>query len=183
MSNIHARFIIMCFIVALVSVASWRSNVLATRRRGEPACKFNSWTRTRLASTVEKRQQIETQSDILGVPIDYLPQIVPLSDDNFADEVLKTDGALSVVLFEAPWCGPCVNQRQALSVAVGKYGALGSCSFYSVDTDCNVDAPAEYSIRSIPSTVLFKNGVVVSEIIGAVSPNVVMKQIAKYIDE
>ena len=52
--------------------------------------------------------------------------------------------------------------------------------FFSVDTDSNPDSAAEFQIRSIPSTLFFKNGKLVSEIVGSVPESVIENQIEKY---
>lgn len=52
--------------------------------------------------------------------------------------------------------------------------------FFSIDTDYNPDSAAEFQIRSIPSTLFFKNGKLVSEIVGSVPESVIENQIQKY---
>jgi thioredoxin 1 len=52
--------------------------------------------------------------------------------------------------------------------------------FCSIDTDHNPDSAAEFQIRSIPSTLFFKHGKLVSEIVGSVPQTVVISQIVKH---
>ena len=52
--------------------------------------------------------------------------------------------------------------------------------FFSIDTDYNPDSAAEFQIRSIPSTLFFKNGKLVSEIVGSVPSSVIDFQIQKH---
>jgi thioredoxin 1 len=52
--------------------------------------------------------------------------------------------------------------------------------FCSIDTDHNPDSAAEFQIRSIPSTLFFKNGKLVSEIVGSVPHSVIEYQILKH---
>ena len=52
--------------------------------------------------------------------------------------------------------------------------------FYSIDTDFNPDSAVEFQIRSIPSTLFFKSGKLVSEIIGSVPLSIIEAQIQKH---
>ena len=52
--------------------------------------------------------------------------------------------------------------------------------FYRIDTDTQPDAATDFQVRSIPSTLFFKGGRVVSEIVGAVPSAVVVSQILKH---
>ena len=52
-------------------------------------------------------------------------------------------------------------------------------SFFRIDTDTQPDTATDFNIRSIPSTLFFKGGRVVSEIVGAVPSTVVVSQILK----
>jgi thioredoxin-like negative regulator of GroEL len=52
--------------------------------------------------------------------------------------------------------------------------------FYKIDTDFNPDAAEDFQVRSIPSTLFFKGGRLVSEIVGTVNTNVVVSQLTKH---
>ena len=53
-------------------------------------------------------------------------------------------------------------------------------NFYMCDTDLNPEVTSEFNIRSIPSTLLLKDGVVVSDIVGATDADLVSDQIIKF---
>lgn len=67
-------------------------------------------------------------------------------------------------------------QMEMESIAVSSENV----NFFSIDTDENIIAATEFQVRSIPSTILFKNGRVVADIIGAVPKEVISQQIRKH---
>lgn len=101
-------------------------------------------------------------------------QLINLNDDNF-DEAMSSDG-LSVVLFGATWCGPCANMARTLSMCAQ---SNSMAKFYAIDTDINPESASIYGVRSIPCVLLFKDGRVVSEVVGSVPASVIEKQLAK----
>ena len=80
--------------------------------------------------------------------------------------------------FNSSWCGPCRVMQKNLQEFMAVYSA--DSKFCSIDTDYNPDSAAEFQIRSIPSTLFFKNGKLVSEIVGSVPQSVIENQIQKY---
>lgn len=121
----------------------------------------------------------------LSEEIKIVPNLVPeksldlqeLTDGEFASEVLETAG-LSVVLFSSSWCSPCQDMKQTiLSKCMPKHGSRAR--FFVVDTDFESEAVNEFGVRSIPSTILFKDGQVVSDIVGNVDFEVLNQQIIK----
>jgi thioredoxin 1 len=100
-----------------------------------------------------------------------------ISDSDFFDKVLCNND-LSVVFFTSGWCGPCRTMRKHLEEISAKYPKHSK--FFEIDTDDNFDAAMEFNVRSIPSTLLFRNGKVVSEIVGAVPQSIVTDQISKH---
>lgn len=91
--------------------------------------------------------------------------IIEISDSSFEDEVLKSDKPV-LVDFWAPWCGPC----RAIAPAIEELSKSHSDTFKF--TKCNVDdnpiTPSKFEVRSIPTLIFFKNGVVQEQIIGMV---------------
>lgn len=84
--------------------------------------------------------------------------------NNFKQEVEDNVGAVLVDFF-APWCGPCqimgpiveelINEYKDKSVKIGK-----------LNIDENQDIASKYSVMSIPTFLMFKNGKVVGQKIG-----------------
>ena len=88
-----------------------------------------------------------------------------LTDDNFESEVLQADTPV-LVDFWAAWCGPCRMVGPIVEELVDEYdGRLKVCK---LDVDAAQKTAQEYGIRSIPTLLIFNNGKVADQVIGAV---------------
>jgi len=96
-----------------------------------------------------------------------------VSDDNFENEVIKSDIPV-LVDFWAPWCGPCIAIGPVLEELAGEF--QGKVKIAKMNVDENANIPAEYGVRSIPFLVMFKGGEVVESVVGA-SPKNKLKDI------
>ncbi|MEX2403900.1 MAG: thioredoxin TrxA [Balneolales bacterium] len=97
---------------------------------------------------------------------------IALTDDSFDNEVLKSDQPV-LVDFWAEWCGPCRMIGPIVEELAGEYE--GKLKVGKVDVDSNPQISTKYNIRSIPALLIFKNGEVVDQIVGAV-PKVELKK-------
>ncbi len=88
-----------------------------------------------------------------------------LTDDNFEQEVLKSDVPV-LVDFWAEWCAPCRAIAPAVEEIAEEY--KGKAKVGKLDVDNNPKVAVEYGIRSIPTLLVFKNGEIAQQIIGAV---------------
>ncbi|MBM3265178.1 MAG: thioredoxin [candidate division Zixibacteria bacterium] len=87
-----------------------------------------------------------------------------INDSQFEAEVINS--SLPVLVdFWAEWCGPCKAIAPTLEQLAGEYE--GRLKIVKVDVDENRQAAAQFGIRSIPSLLIFKDGVEVDRIIGA----------------
>lgn len=103
--------------------------------------------------------------------------IVAVNSSTFEEEVLKS--SLPVLVdFWAPWCGPC----KALSPTVDKVAneTAGKVKVVKVNVDEAQDIAAKYSIMSIPTLLVFVNGVVSDQLIGLVQKDKIMDKLNKY---
>ena len=91
---------------------------------------------------------------------------VNVSDDNFENEVLKSDEPV-MVDFWAEWCGPC----KALSPIVDEVAdeVSGKVKVVKVNIDENPNAPTKYGVRGIPTLMVFKGGELVDTKVGGMS--------------
>ncbi len=91
--------------------------------------------------------------------------IIQVSDNTFDSEVLKA--SLPVLIdFWAPWCGPCRAIAPIVDQLATEYA--GKLKIVKMNVDDNPRTPANYGVRGIPNLILFKNGQVQQQIVGAV---------------
>ena len=91
---------------------------------------------------------------------------IDVNDDNFESVVTNSDKPV-LVDFWAEWCGPCKMLTPTIESIAEDYKDKSSIVKINVD-----DAPGiatKFGIRSIPSILLFNNGEVVEQRVGAVS--------------
>ena len=90
---------------------------------------------------------------------------IVLTDDNFNSEVLNASQPV-LVDFWATWCGPCRMIAPIVQELSSEYE--GRAKVGKLDVDAAQKTAAEFGIRSIPTLLIFKEGKVADQIIGAV---------------
>lgn len=83
---------------------------------------------------------------------------------NSADFDNAVKSGVSVVDFNATWCGPCRMLGPVMEKLSGQLG--DKASFYAMDVDDNPDVAARYGIMSIPFVGVFKDGQLVDSQVG-----------------
>jgi thioredoxin 1 len=92
-------------------------------------------------------------------------QIVHVSDSSFEQDVLKSN--VPVLLdFWAEWCGPCKMIAPILDQIAAEYA--GKVVVAKMNVDENPKTPMKFNVRGIPTLILFKNGQLQGQKIGAV---------------
>jgi len=92
------------------------------------------------------------------------PLILTLTEKNFETEVLKSPQPV-LVDFWATWCGPCKMIAPLLDELAEAY--QGRVKIGKVDVDQESNLAARYGIQAIPTLLLFKDGQVVGQMVGA----------------
>lgn len=88
-----------------------------------------------------------------------------VGDNNFESEVLQA--AVPVLVdFWAPWCGPCKAIAPVIDELASQYG--DKLKVVKVNVDYNKEAAMRYNVRGIPNLILFKDGSLQEQIVGAV---------------
>jgi thioredoxin 1 len=102
-------------------------------------------------------------------------KIVHTTDGNFDADVTNNDKAV-LIDFWAEWCGPCKMIAPLLDEAADEYAE--KLAIVKLNVDENPNTAQKFGIRSIPTLILFKDGAVQAQKLGAMSK----KDLAEFID-
>jgi len=100
------------------------------------------------------------------------------TDSNFEDKVLNS-GNVTVVDFWAQWCGPCRAIAPIIEELADEYA--GTALIGKVDVDANQELAMQYSIRSIPTILILKDGEVVEKHVGAITKPALQAKLDKHL--
>lgn len=98
-----------------------------------------------------------------------------ITDDNFEDKVINSTNPV-LIDFWAEWCGPCKMLAPILDEIAERY--KDRLVVGKINIDENTLTPQKFSVRGIPTLMLFKNGELEATKVGAVSKS----QLIAFID-
>ena len=102
-------------------------------------------------------------------------KVLSLNNSNFKSEVIESKG-LVLVDFWADWCGPCKMLAPILEELSGETEA----KICKVNVDESGDLAGDYGIRSIPTMIVFKDGVKVDQIVGLRQKSELLEKLNSY---
>ena len=103
---------------------------------------------------------------------------VEITDSNFEAEVEKAEVPV-LVDFWAAWCGPCLALAPTVEQIAEEYE--GKIKVGKLDVDAHGGLSARFSIRGIPTLLLFKDGQVKEQLVGAVPKATIVGAISKHL--
>ncbi len=108
---------------------------------------------------------------------DWPKEPVKVTDADFDEFVEKYD--IVLIDFWAEWCGPCKRLGPIIEELAEEM--QGDVAFGKLDVDNNKAKSSEYSVSSIPTMIIFKDGEVVDKMIGALPKEEITKKLDQYL--
>ena len=103
-----------------------------------------------------------------------------VNDGNFEAEVLAASKAQPVMVdFWAEWCRPCHMLAPTVDQIAQEY--TGKLKVVKMNVDENMSSPSRYNIRGIPTLLIFKDGEVAEQIVGAVPKEQIQRALGRLI--
>jgi thioredoxin 1 len=106
-------------------------------------------------------------------------KMINLSENNFKEEVLNSQEVV-LVDFWAPWCGPCRMVGPILEKIARE--KTGKVKIVKVNVDENPGLSSNFNVMSIPTLIIFKNGQLVDQFVGALPQAAIEKKLERWLE-
>lgn len=107
-----------------------------------------------------------------------MSSVTVISDSVFATEVLQVEVPV-LAYFWAPWCGPCRLVSPSLDGVAKFYG--DRLKIVKLEVDPNQATVKQYNVEGVPAFRLFKDGIVIASLEGAITKEKLIKFIDSYL--
>lgn len=101
--------------------------------------------------------------------------LINLNEITFQEKVIESKGKI-IVDFWAEWCGPC----KLLSPILEEVSNTLDIKIYKVNVDENPSLAGQFGIKSIPTIVIFDDGVRVKEVVGLRPKEEIIEKLTVY---
>jgi len=109
-----------------------------------------------------------------------MSKILEVDDYTFDKKILE-DKKVSLVDFWAPWCGPCKLLGPVIEEVASEMAEKANIAKINVDE--NPIIAGRYKVMSIPTMLVFKNGKIVDQLIGAQPKDIIVRRLDSVIGE
>jgi len=103
-----------------------------------------------------------------------MSDVMEVTDSSFQEEVIESTQPV-LVDFWASWCAPCRMLAPTIDAVANDF--TGRAKIVKLNVDDNSETSAKYNIKGIPTLLLFKDGVIKDQIVGATSKDNIARMI------
>ncbi len=103
-----------------------------------------------------------------------MSDVMEVTDNSFQEEVIESTQPV-LVDFWASWCAPCRMLAPTIDAVANDFD--GRAKIVKLNVDDNSETSAKYNIKGIPTLLLFKDGVIKDQIVGAASKDNIAQMI------